>query len=103
MVDKPIGIQVCAALFAIEGMFCILVGTGVFLTDIKLFGLFFLMLGVALLAVAYGIWKMKKWGKDFGSALAVMTLINIPVGTIIGIVILYFLLIDKNTKDLFTE
>ncbi|PKP58901.1 MAG: hypothetical protein CVT89_02085 [Candidatus Altiarchaeales archaeon HGW-Altiarchaeales-2] len=73
MADKPTGILVCAILFAI---------------------------GVV---VAYGIWNLKKWARIAGIVLAVISLISIPIGTIIGIVILYFLLIDKNTKDLFTE
>ncbi|MDI6730001.1 MAG: hypothetical protein QMD06_00450 [Candidatus Altarchaeum sp.] len=123
MVDKPNGILVCAILFAIGGMFGILGGIAILLigdaifdmggADAEVAGMFagmmgifavvVLIIGIVELVVAYGIWKMKKWAKIAGIILAVIGLINIPIGTIISIVILYFLLIDKNTKDLFTE
>ncbi|CEG12276.1 conserved membrane hypothetical protein [groundwater metagenome] len=123
MADKPMGILVCAILFAIEGALVILGGIamllmggamfGVWGADVEvlemfagmrdIFAVIILIIGVAKLAIAYGIWKMKKWARIAGIILAVIGLINIPIGTIISIVILYFLLMDKNTKDLFTE
>ncbi len=123
MADKPTGIWVCAILFAVGGVLGILGGIAILLMGGAMFGMggadtevagmfagmmgifavISLIIGVAELAVAYGIWKMKKWARIAGIILAVIALIGIPIGTIIGIVILYFLLIDKNTKDLFTE
>ena len=123
MADKPMGILVCAILFAVGGAISILGGivlllmggemfgmegadtemTGVFAGIIGIFAVIALIYGVAEVVIAYGIWKMKKWARIAGIILAVIGLINIPIGTIISIVILYFLLMDKNTKDLFTE
>ncbi len=123
MADKPTGILVCAILFAIGGLLSVLGGLGMLLMGGAMFGMggadaevagmfagmmgifavIAIIIGVAEIVVAYGIWNLKKWARIAGIVLAVISLISIPIGTIIGIVILYFLLIDKNTKDLFTE
>jgi len=97
-------------LFAVGGLLGVLVGLAMllmggamFAENMGIFAVIAIVIGVAELVVAYGIWNMKKWARIVGIILAVIGLINIPIGTIISIVILYFLLIDKNTKDLFTE
>ncbi len=125
MADKPMGILVCAILFAVGGVLSILGGIAMLLMGGAMFGMggadaaevaemfagmigifavIALIIGVAELAVAYGIWKMKKWARIAGIILAIIGgVLGFPIGTIISIVILYFLLIDKNTKDLFIE
>ncbi|NCT00404.1 MAG: hypothetical protein COS36_05705 [Candidatus Altarchaeum sp. CG03_land_8_20_14_0_80_32_618] len=85
------------------GLAMLLMGGAMFAENMGIFAVIAIVIGVAELVVAYGIWNMKKWARIVGIILAVIGLINIPIGTIISIVILYFLLIDKNTKDLFTE
>jgi hypothetical protein len=46
-----------------------------------------LLLVVALLplAVGYGLTKRRRWAKPLGLALAIVSLINIPVGTALGL------------------
>ncbi|PKP58793.1 MAG: hypothetical protein CVT89_02265 [Candidatus Altiarchaeales archaeon HGW-Altiarchaeales-2] len=91
MTDKPIGILVCVILFVIGGVFLLFV-----IRD------GFVIVGVAELAVAYGIWNMKKWAKILGIILAIIDCtFAFPIGAIIGLIILYFLLIDKKTKNAF--
>ena len=85
------------------GLAMLLMGGAMFAENMGIFAVIAIVIEVAELVVAYGIWNMKKWARIVGIILAVIGLINIPIGTIISIVILYFLLIDKNTKDLFTE
>lgn len=123
MADKPTGILVCAILFAVGGILDILGGVVILLTGgailsmegvnteaagmlagiAGIFAAIYIIVGVVDLAVAYGIWNMKKWARIAGIILAVISLISFPIGTIIGTVILYFLLIDKKTKNSFVE
>ena len=37
------------------------------------------------MAVGYGLTKRKRWAKPLGLALAVISLVNIPIGTALGI------------------
>ncbi|CEG12274.1 membrane hypothetical protein [groundwater metagenome] len=119
MADKPMGILVCAILFAVGGVFSILGGialllmggemfgmegadtemTGMFAGIMGIFAVIALIYGVAEVAVAYGVWKMKKWARIAGIILAVIGLINIPIGTIMGLIILYFILMNEETKN----
>ncbi|PKP58902.1 MAG: hypothetical protein CVT89_02090 [Candidatus Altiarchaeales archaeon HGW-Altiarchaeales-2] len=116
MADKPTGILVCAILFAFKGLLAVLMGIGILLfggiifsiidTNISamvagimgIIGVVVLIVGVAELVVAYGIWNLKKWARIIGIALAVISLIDFPTGTIIGLIIMYFLLINEETK-----
>lgn len=47
--------------------------------------------GVLPLLVGYGLTKRKKWAKPLGIMLAVISLINIPIGTALGIYTIKFL------------
>jgi len=60
------------------------------------------LLGAGLdFLVAWGIYNLQNWGRIVGIILAVLTLINFPIGTVIGLVMLYFLILDKNTVSAF--
>lgn len=41
--------------------------------------------GLLPLAVGYGLTKRKRWAKPLGLALAVISLVNIPIGTALGV------------------
>jgi uncharacterized membrane protein len=43
------------------------------------------VVGLVPLAVGYGLQKQRRWAKPLGLALAVISLVNIPVGTALGI------------------
>lgn len=49
-----------------------------------------LLVGLAPIAVGYGLKKQKRWAKPLGLSLAVISLINIPVGTALGIYTIKF-------------
>ena len=51
-----------------------------------------LLFTVALLplAVGYGLMKRRRWAKPLGLALAIISLINIPIGTALGIYAIKF-------------
>ncbi len=121
MTSKPIGIRICVTVFAILGVFYILLGAVMFLVGdlivemllkfdadatikaevLNTIGIGVLAIGALYFLVTYGIWNLKKWARISGIMLAILSLLNIPVGTIIGMVILYFLLINDETKNLF--
>ncbi|PKP58904.1 MAG: hypothetical protein CVT89_02100 [Candidatus Altiarchaeales archaeon HGW-Altiarchaeales-2] len=122
MADKPMGIVVCTALYGIGGAFNILAGLLFLLGNTKakyfietemeidgtglLSGIigaagFVILIGIILFAVSYGIWNLKKWARIAAIIFAIIELIDIPAGTIKGIVILYFLLLNQKTKNAF--
>ena len=49
-----------------------------------------LLVGLLPLLVGYGLRKRKRWAKPVGISLAVVSLINIPVGTALGIYTIKF-------------
>lgn len=44
------------------------------------------------LAVGYGLWQVKAWGRTGAIVLAVMSLLAFPIGTVIGALILWYFL-----------
>ena len=52
------------------------------------------------LALGWGLWQLKNWGRTGAMILAVFQIPFIPIGTIAGGVILYVLLQDQ-TRELF--
>jgi hypothetical protein len=49
-----------------------------------------LVVGLAPLAVGFGLKKRRRWAKPVGLSLAVVSLINIPIGTALGIYTIKF-------------
>lgn len=49
-----------------------------------------LAVGLLPLLVGYGLMKRKHWAKGLGATLAIISLINIPIGTALGIYTLKF-------------
>jgi hypothetical protein len=57
----------------------------------SLVGVFFLILAVPGLALAYGLLKARPWAWILALILGVLNLFNVPIGTILGIYTLYVL------------
>ncbi|OIO92030.1 MAG: hypothetical protein AUK03_10245 [Anaerolineae bacterium CG2_30_64_16] len=55
-------------------------------------GAFFLVIAMANLLVGWGIWQRREWARLGGLALSIFRLINIPLGTVIGGLIIWYLL-----------
>ncbi|MFH1234030.1 MAG: hypothetical protein V1493_00240 [Candidatus Diapherotrites archaeon] len=68
---------------------------------VYVFAAIFALLVVLEILAGFFILKGKNWAKWVGAIFAVIQLIGFPVGTIIGILIIYFLLVDKSGKAYF--
>lgn len=57
-------------------------------------GIGILTLGLCLLylAVGYGLWTLKAWGRVAAMALAVVSLFGVPIGTVTGGLVLWYLM-----------
>jgi uncharacterized membrane protein (DUF2068 family) len=44
------------------------------------------------LAVGYGLWKLQQWARVAAIALAILSLLAVPIGTILGAITLWYLL-----------
>lgn len=63
-------------------------------------GTFFLILSLPGLIAGWGLLKFRSWARILGIVLAVISLVNIPIGTAVGIYGLWVLL-NKDTERLF--
>lgn len=50
--------------------------------------------GIALVVAGWGLLQMKSWARWLALILAILSLFGFPIGTIIGIVIIWYLLKD---------
>jgi hypothetical protein len=50
------------------------------------------LVGAANALIGWGLWKQQEWGRIGALVLAVLRLFNIPLGTVIGALILWYLL-----------
>jgi hypothetical protein len=57
---------------------------------VLIFVVLLLLVGLVPLAVGYGLRKQKRWARPLGFSLALISLINIPVGTALGIYTIKF-------------
>ncbi|RLF39790.1 MAG: hypothetical protein DRN21_03130 [Thermoplasmata archaeon] len=99
--DKPSGIVILTILYVLGalgylGAGALFVAGGGFLSGIgggvlAAIGAFFIILGLIALLVAYGLWTMKSWARMIAIIIAVLMLFNFPIGTILGIIILWYL------------
>ncbi|MFQ5594887.1 MAG: hypothetical protein ACE5HA_12150 [Anaerolineae bacterium] len=77
-------------------------GGAVIATIALVFGAFVIFLfGGAFAIVGWGLWKLKQWARAAAIVLAVLQLIGIPIGTIVGALTLWYLLADPDAKAAF--
>lgn len=50
-----------------------------------------IIFGIFYIVVGWGLWTMKSWARIVAIILAVISLLSFPVGTIIGIIVLWYL------------
>lgn len=62
---------------------------------------FILLIAVLQAVAGYGLLNLKNWGRILSIILAVLNILNFPLGTILGGVILYYLLADEESKRAF--
>ena len=61
-------------------------------------GFLFGGLGVLNIAAVVGVLQLREWGRWVAMVLAIMGLIFIPIGTIVGVFIIRYLLTDEATQ-----
>ena len=54
-------------------------------------GVIALIVAVLYIITGWGLWTMKSWARIVAIILAIISLLSFPIGTIIGIVILWYL------------
>ncbi len=64
-------------------------------------GIIMLVIGVLEAFVGFGLWQHKNWARITVIVLGALSLISFPLGTIIGILEIYFFGFDKTVKGLF--
>lgn len=64
-----------------------------------LVGGFFLLIAIANFVVGWGLWNLREWARISAIALAFLRLINIPLGTIIGGLIIWHLLKEETRAE----
>lgn len=108
--ERPFGVTLLAILYAIDGVYCLIAAfivdsifdmvpmmndlpmVGDILDTVKLCMMIVLIIiAIFYFLVALGMLKGQNWARRVGIILAIVGLINIPVGTIISIIILIYL------------
>ena len=75
-----------------------LVSTSWLVAGVVIFIFLMLMVGLLPLLVGYALRKRQRWAKPLTTALSVVSLINIPVGTALGIYSIKFLRSEGGAK-----
>jgi hypothetical protein len=57
--------------------------------------------GIAYGVVGWGLWGLKEWARSAAIVLAVLQLLLVPLGTILGIIILFYLGRNAEAKAAF--
>ncbi|NUN11351.1 hypothetical protein HUU53_01765 [Candidatus Micrarchaeota archaeon] len=129
--DKPLGVKVVGYLSIIGGALGILAGLmllliggagfagiagagagtdaaqgaavagGLFGAFAAFAGIFAIIFGGIGIFVGLNILKLKNWARIVVTVLAALNLLNIPIGTIFGAIVIYFMWFDAETKAAF--
>jgi|GEM_PF-754335 len=98
--QRPAGVTILAILAFIGGVLNIISGLvfALFLAfDPVLGGVWIglggvmIVIGVLYFLVGWGLWNLKPWARTVSIVLAIISLIGFPIGTILGIIILWYL------------
>ncbi|MCD6512605.1 MAG: hypothetical protein J7K61_03280 [Thermoplasmata archaeon] len=100
--DKPTGIIVLTVLYVIEGLYGLAAGAAMFGGNsifnfgmgsaiLSAVGAITVIIGLIDLLIAYGLWELKSWARTAAIVLAIIGLLGFPIGTIISIIILWYL------------
>lgn len=93
--ERPPAISVLAILHFVVAAFAFLGAVAAFLFGGEVDGLPAVLallpatIMVSAIACGYGLWKLRPWGRILQIVLAILSLALVPVGTLIGVIILY--------------
>ena len=54
-------------------------------------GIIIIIMGILYIITGWGLWTMKSWARLVAIILAIISVLNFPIGTILGIIILWYL------------
>lgn len=98
--QRPFGVLILAVLYMIQGVlmlvsaFTFTAMVGELLEFAPLFGvctIVFIILGILYFLIGYGLYALQSWARIAAIIFAIIGLINVPIGTIISIIILIYL------------
>ncbi len=113
---RPIGATITGILYIIGGVLAVIGGImlmvgGSFLTAFLNIpfaaaigtglGIFLILVGILDFFIAWGLFSLKNWVRIVATIFSALGLFSFPVGTIVGIVIIYLLWFHKETKIAF--
>jgi len=110
MRTRPLGVTIIAILVAIGGILEII--GGILLLSSPFFGLFTIILGVLALILAWGLWTLQSWAFWATIILEVISAIEnlvslirgnggSVIGLIVAVVIIAYMLYDRNVRAAF--
>jgi hypothetical protein len=89
---RPTGVVILAILEAISGVFSLISGAvGSILPFGTVLGTVLILIGLLELFMAWSLYNGKSWARIAAIIIAIIGLLAIPIGTIISIIILYYL------------
>jgi len=111
--DRPTGVAILAILEAIDGIYYLIIGGGQSLAAAillipRVLGTTLIIVGLASLLLAWGLWTGKGWARMVALVIAILGIILslIPpfhfVGLVIDAIIIYYLT-RPNVKKYFTK
>ena len=80
-----LGLLLLVFIFMIASPAASLISTFWIAVSVVVFLVLLFAVGLLPLLVGYGLMKRRRWAKPLGNCLAVISLINIPIGTALGI------------------
>lgn len=92
--EKPGGIVILAILYILSGIFALGGGAITFGLGegvLAAVGGFLIIVGVIDFAIAFGLWNLQPWARTVAIVFAIIGLLSFPIGTIISIIILWYL------------
>ena len=89
------------AMILFGGMFMTAEGAGVLGALGGAAGVFMIIIGIIQFWIYFKLMKLVNWARIVVIIFAVLSLFSFPIGTILGILIIYFLALNKDVRKLF--
>lgn len=70
-------------------------------TAAVIFAVFLLALSIFYLAIGFGLWNMRPWARRAALVLSIISLLNFPIGTILGLVGIWLFGFNDDVKAMF--
>ena len=99
---RPSGITILAVLYWLGAIIAIVGGLAyfsvlvyfvppAFLALFRMVGAVLILIAILDIVIGWGLWNLKRWARTVAIVLAIVGLINFPIGTAISIITLWYL------------